>query len=134
MQHEVTIICDDIRAETGHKYSLMGLYDEAIVVESVPGRIAKLCMYQRWAEVTKFPSSFRVEIKGSALGGKIFNVEPLPADVKDYDPARTKAQLMVVVAPLDLITAGEIQFLTYVEHKTQPTYSHKLEVRIGKVT
>jgi hypothetical protein len=131
MQHEVTIICDDIRTETGHKFSLMGLYDEVIIVESVPARIAKLCMYQKWTEVPEL-LSFSVEIKGSALGGKIVTMEPRP-DVKDYDPARTKAQIMVALVPFDLITEGEVQFVTYLGDKSQPIYSHKLEVRVGNV-
>jgi hypothetical protein len=33
MRHEVTIICDDIRQETGKKISLMGVYDDALVVK-----------------------------------------------------------------------------------------------------
>ena len=46
-KHEFTLIADDIRFEKGNKISLMGIYGEEIVVESLPAILLKLCFFTR---------------------------------------------------------------------------------------
>ena len=39
------LVADDIRAEVGNKFSLMGIYDSALLVQSFPATIGKLVVY-----------------------------------------------------------------------------------------
>src|SRR5882762_5583690 len=66
MQLEASFICDDIRSERGNKVSLMGLYDEKILLPQVPARLAKLCLFQRWSKVP-YGSAVTFELRGSAI-------------------------------------------------------------------
>jgi hypothetical protein len=38
-----TIVCDDVRRETGGKLSYMGIYSGSVVVAGFPAKLAKLC-------------------------------------------------------------------------------------------
>lgn len=46
-KHEFTLIADDVRNEKGNKISLMGVYGDEIVVESLPAALTKLCFFTR---------------------------------------------------------------------------------------
>ena len=60
-KHEFTLLCDDIRQETGGKTSLMGLYDHHIVVPQVPFSLPKVCFYTRFSRMDgAFKFSFSI--------------------------------------------------------------------------
>src|ERR1700736_4688449 len=127
MRHEITIICDDIRQETGQKISLMGIYDDSLVVKLLPARLPKLCFFQRWAESNLKPNDeIRLQISGSALISSI----PMLCKIQaaHFNPEATKAQILLAIAPLDLARAGEIEFLTYLSDSDEPSHRHLLEV------
>lgn len=127
MQHDLTIICDDIRHELGHKVTLVGIYDEAVLVAKFPARIAKLCIFQRWRG-TDQPSSFRLEVKGNALG-RTLAVEG-KRDEAAYNPKATHAQLTVAFSPFDVISAGECEFVTYLGEGSSPSHVDRIEFRL----
>jgi hypothetical protein len=128
MQHQVTHVCDDIRLEAGNKLSLMGLYDEAIVVKAVPARLPKLCLYQRWADVPNL-QKVTVQIRGTAIGEvKTFDASPNP---EHYNPGAVKAQVLIAFAPMDLVRTGEVEFLTFMFDADEPSHVHKIEVRLA---
>ena len=127
MQHDLTIICDDVRHEVGHKVTIVGIYDEAILLAKFPARIAKLCLFQRWKGSDQ-PSSFRLEVKGNALGST-FAVEG-KRDETNYNPAATRAQLTVAFSPFDVLSAGECEFVTYLGADSSPSHVHRLEFRL----
>lgn len=35
--------CDDVRHETGNKYSLMGCYGDELIIDKLPAALSKLC-------------------------------------------------------------------------------------------
>ena len=39
-----TILCDDMRTETGNKFSLMGIFGPSIVFKKIPGALPQLCL------------------------------------------------------------------------------------------
>lgn len=96
-KHEFTLLCDDIRQETGGKTSLMGLYDHHIVVPQVPFSLPKVCFYTRFSRMDgAFKFSFSIAgpngdrkdvIKDSEVGipegakEGTFNVIAAPFDV-----------------------------------------------------
>lgn len=128
MRHEVTIICDDIRQESGRKVSLMGIYDDAIVVKQIPVRLAKICLFQRWAESNlRAGEKVRLEIAGNAIPSQVS--VGLEADKEHFNAEATKAQLLIALAPLDIVRAGEIEFRTYLNGSDEPAHRHKLEIR-----
>ncbi len=128
MRHLVTIICDDIRFETGNKVSLMGLYDEDIVLAQVPARLPKLCMYQRWDDTAGI-GNIKIELAGSAVARAVAaKLEPDPAT---HNHSKPKVQIMVTFAPLDLVSEGELSFGTYFSESDRPEYTHTIRIRSG---
>src|SRR6185437_5629636 len=119
--HEVTIICDDIRQETGKKISLMGVYDDALVVKELPARLLKICIFQSWAESDlKASETVRLNIVGNAIVAPI-NLE-CGMEPEHFDAAATKAQILVALAPFDIVRAGEIEFITYLHSSNEPAH------------
>ncbi|MDO8432837.1 MAG: hypothetical protein Q7S58_10570 [Candidatus Binatus sp.] len=127
MQHDFTIICEDIRQEIGRKLSLMGMYDEAIIFKRVPARLAKLCMYQRWSGSDQ-PQKARVLLRGSALSGSF--VAHGARDLEHYNPDVKRANVMIVFAPLDVVDVGEIELVTYFDESDLPSHTHRIEIRV----
>jgi hypothetical protein len=128
MRHEITIVCDDIRRETGNKISLMGLYDDAIVHKEFPASLAKLCIFQRWIDTSlKKTDIIRLELIGGPLQ------EPISAecrlDPEHYSPAATKLQVTVALAPFFILKPGEIELVTYFAGSDEVAHRHKLEIR-----
>lgn len=130
MLHQVTIICDDIREEMGNKLSLMGLYDESILVDSIPARLAKLCMFQRWTELDPPPERVKIELRGDAIG-KTF-VATAEASPEKFDKSKSRAQLLIRFAPVDLTSEGTLEFRTFLANSDSPTHTHTVEVRTQK--
>lgn len=127
MEHELTIICEDIRRELGRKISLIGIYDEAIIFRRVPARMAKLCMFQRWVGSDQ-PEKIRIQIQGSALSA-VFSAEA-ERDRGHFDPAARRSNLMIAFAPFDVVDVGEVEFFTYLGDAEKPSHSHRIEIRI----
>ncbi len=46
-RHEITLIADDSRVEMSNKISLIGIYGNDIICESVPATLSKLCFWTR---------------------------------------------------------------------------------------
>jgi len=129
MRHEITIICDDIRREIGNKISLMGLYDDAIVIKQAPARLSKLCVFQRWMESNLGrEDTIRFQVSGTALVSPVYaSCKPEPAH---FDPRATKAQLILVFAPFDIVRPGYVEFVTFLKESDEPSYRYRLDVRI----
>jgi hypothetical protein len=127
MRHEVTFISDDVRFEVGKKITLAGLYDEAIIFRSLPSRILKLAVYQRWRDIIDVQKVV-IEIRGSAMGDVAFRVEGKPTahSSKEPHPARITLQL----GPIDFLKEGEIEFLTFFNDDPEPRHNHKLAIRV----
>lgn len=51
-----SIFCDDIRQESGNKFSLMGIYNKDIQIKQLPAKKPSLFFFQNWDldEVGKF--------------------------------------------------------------------------------
>lgn len=135
MQIEASFICDDIRAEQGNKISLMGLYDEKILLPQIPARVAKLCLFQKWSKV---PSGADVgfELRGSAIVSPK-RVEAKP--VKETDQRIPKgtlitANLIVVISPVDFGSEGNLEILTFWEGNPTPNHIHMIQVSLSPVS
>ena len=125
MRNQLTVICDDIRNEAGNKLSLMGLYHDEIRLERLPGRLHKLCMYQRWVDVQGV-AKVRVELSGTALGIGI-RAELVPSG--EIDPNKPHVQLIVTFGPIDFVNEGNIIFKTYISSDTTPDHVHSIQVK-----
>jgi hypothetical protein len=126
MKHEVTIISDDLRFETGNKITLAGLYDEAMVFKSLPSRVLKLAFYQRWSEFTDI-KKVTIVIKGSAIGAELrSNARPLHPAAQ----ATKRSRILASVGPIDFLNSGTLEFLTFVNDESKPSYSHAIDVRV----
>lgn len=43
----LTIVCDDVRHEMGNKLSMMGVYENSIILESFPAVVPRLCFVMK---------------------------------------------------------------------------------------
>lgn len=136
MELEASFICDDIRSEVGHKVSLMGIYDEKILLVQLPARIAKLCLFQRWSQVPR-GSKVAVEVRGTAMVTPV-RLEPQEIE-EDSDestsidkPKLVIAKVQIALCPIDLSSEGNLEFLTYWEGSVTPQHTHIIQV--GKLT
>src|SRR5690242_16585044 len=109
MKHEVTIISDDLRQEFGNKITLAGVYDYAIVFQSLPARMLKLSFYQKWTECSDI-RKVTILVRGSAITGE------LRADAKKASSGRTTdhARIMLTLGPIDFVKEGTLEFQTFV--------------------
>ena len=123
VQHLVTHICDDVRFELGNKVSLIGIYDSTVVVTAAPARLSQLALFQRWSGGRNL-RHVKVEVRGSASAG-IHTYES-----RDLEPKKDYFQLALRFSPIDLVSQGELEFVTYLNREAKPAYSHKLTVRI----
>ena len=135
MELEASFICDDIRSEVGHKVSLMGIYDEKILLVQLPARIAKLCLFQRWSQVPR-GAKVAVEVRGTAM---VTPVRLEPQEIEDSDestsidkPKLAIAKVQIAFCPIDLSSEGNLEFLTYWEGSATPQHTHFIQV--GKLT
>jgi hypothetical protein len=125
MKHEVTIISDDCRAEVGNKVTLAGIYDEAIVFRSLPARVLKLSLYQRWADFHDVKKVI-VGLRGSAIGDL-----DLRAEAKPSQPLKKSghARIMVTIGPLDILNQGTLEFRTFINDASEPEHTHQISIR-----
>jgi len=137
MKHLITLICDDIRSEIGNKISIIGIFDEAILPQNIPGRLPKLCLYQLWEadrDIFKEAERMRIEVRGSALAGAysvlaIAPDEPVATPGEAPASVKKRARLMLTFSPVEIVSEGELEFATYVKDAEEPEHVHKLSVR-----
>jgi len=135
VQLEASFICDDIRSEVGRKVSLMGIYDEKILLVQLPARIARLCLFQRWSQVPR-GAKVAVEVRGTAM---VTPVRLEPQEIEDSHestpvdkPKLVIAKVHIALCPIDLSSEGNLEFLTYWEGNATPQHTHIIQV--GKLT
>jgi hypothetical protein len=126
MRHDLTIICDDLRQEIGRKLSFMGVYDEAIVFKTLPARVQKIALYQRWSGEDQ-PGQMRIELTGSAITGTFSAVVMASHEAR---PEARRANVLVAFAPVDVVETGVMEFRTYLGNDDRPSHTHSIEVRI----
>lgn len=128
MLHLITHICDDIRFETGNKVSLMGLYDQAVVVKKLPARLSKLCFFQTWAD-SPGVTSVAVELRGEPVGA-VFRIEGRV--LREEEKTKTRLRLMLTFSPVELRAEGEVEFVTYCNESSKPEWTHRITVRLDR--
>jgi hypothetical protein len=124
MVHLYTIICDDVRPEVGNKLSLMGVYYEEIAFSSIPARVPKLSIFQRWRDVPPL-KRVSIELSGSCLDGSIRAVgEPTEKERKT-----ASAQILLSFFGISVVREGDLEFVTYFNDDPEPRHRHELKVR-----
>jgi hypothetical protein len=127
MEHEATFISDDIRHEVGRKISLLGLYDRAIVFNSLPARMLKLCVYQRWIDVTNI-SNVTIELRGGPIGAVTQRMIGKPSEPEPHGPH--PARIMLAIGPIDFVKEGRLEVLTYINDESTASHVHEIEISV----
>jgi|ERR1035437_2821732 hypothetical protein len=127
MEHEVTIISDDIRHELGRKISLLGLYDRAMVFNSLPARLLKMCVYQRWLDAISL-SSVTIELRGGPIGAVTHRVIGKPSEPEKHGPHG--ARIMLAIGPIDFVKEGKLEILTYFNEESTARHVHEIEISV----
>lgn len=76
-----SVVCDDVRNETGNKVSLMGIYSGKILFPAFPAVLPKLCFFV----TARFPAKklpgnlvVRIEKDGESIGEQVIDISKLP--------------------------------------------------------
>ena len=127
MEHEVTFISDDIRHELGQKISLLGLYDRAIVFKSLPARLLKICVYQRWTDAVSI-SSAMIEFRGAPVGAGTYRVIGKSSEPEPHGPHG--ARILLAFGPIDFVKEGKLEVVTYFNEESAARHVHEIEIRV----
>lgn len=101
-KHLFTLLCDDIRQEQGGRISCMGLYDNHLVIPSVPFTLPKLCFYTKFSSLKgTWKFSFAIETPDGERRGII---EGTDVEVPE---GSEEGIFNVVAAPFEIIAEGE---------------------------
>jgi hypothetical protein len=135
MKLEASFVCDDIRSETGRKISLMGLYDEKLLLVQLPAKISKLCLFQRWSQV-RTGTKVEIELRGSAIvtpvrTGPKETRDPLAPSIHAETVNFVKANLLVGFEGINIAAEGSLEFLTFWDGSSSPQHTHI--VQVGKL-
>lgn len=119
------IFCDDVRKEASAKISLMGIYHNEILVNEFPARKSKFCFCIFFDGVKKNFKTIRVVLR-------------LPGS-KDLDTGNIEQQKMVSgmnnlsltleASPFEVLEAGEICLLVYIDGAKTPSVIRRLTIR-----
>lgn len=94
------MICDDIRTEDNGKHIFIGVYEDNIVVNTLPTILPQIYVYTKWN--TEETNIQKFELKISQPNGKV--IGPLTGE---FDlPAKKKALIQWGISPFNLASTG----------------------------
>jgi len=117
------ILCDDVREETGNKYSLMGVYGAELVFANLPALLPKLCLSVMLNDVKADfgecnvtvklpetdPTQIRLDVSGNIIGQNI--------------------TLFAVMVPFRAKCAGEAKVEVRFAGNSKPSVVHKFQIK-----
>lgn len=121
----IAILCDDVREEIGNKISLMGIYDDNIVLPVLPAVLPKLCIYINMIDVSKDVTAFKVKV---SVPGKDSPIEfNIPAQV-NHDVPKKNARIMIALSPFKVTKIGEAKIELMVNEEMESLVVHKFSI------
>lgn len=127
--------CDDFRQEVGNKVSLMGIYQSAIVVPSLPIVLPRLTA---WVTLSAPFGRQLAEVSVAILrddGEELLNIAPftpnesVPKPQNGVEPVRSSLNFALTLSPLSL--PAECKYLTAVVRLGTETFTaQRLHVQV----
>jgi hypothetical protein len=119
-----TVLCDDIRKETGNKVSLMGVYSKDIILPAVPAILPKLCLFVMLEGVEREIPSLNVKIILPASD---------PVELTMTTPAGQKVpqnmNMGIEISPFRINKVGEARIEIRFPNERKPIITHKFMLR-----
>lgn len=103
ISESTSILCDDIRTETGNKVSLMGVYGREIRVAGTEAVLPRLNLYKRLSATNPLQCSALLDLIGPDEKSVLPHTPPRLDDIK----LSGEVNLGLGVGPLRLKDAGE---------------------------
>jgi len=110
----ISQFCDDIRQESGNKYSLMGCYGNELLVEKLPVLLPKLCVQVRAITPIDKPFS-KLAIRAVMNDDIIAEMNVLSGELKITapsgidNPIRTELSVMMTFSPLPITEPSKLR-------------------------
>lgn len=118
-----TIICDDVRQETGGRISLMGIYSKYIVVENIPTVLPILHLVIMMESVQKIFDRLYITI--TKPKSKPASFEPAaPPDLE----IGSDVNIAIALHPFKINELGTWKFSIRFEKEERPRIIHRIEV------
>jgi len=119
-----TILCDDVRTETGNKFSLMGIYGKNIIFKKIPAGLPQLCLcimierakvdFQELNVVLKCPETETAHIKLS---------------LSEENQVGLNMVLFAKIIPFRAKAIGPAKFEVRVDNNKRPSIIHRFEIK-----
>ena len=119
-----TILCDDVRNETGNKFSLMGIYGRDMYFKKFPAIVPKLCLC--------------IMIEGPKIDFKEFNITlkypqaettHLKLSVSEENQVKFNTVLFAQIIPFRAKATGPAKFEVRVDNNKRPSIIHRFEIK-----
>ena len=117
------ILCDDVRQETGNKYSLMGVYGADLVFAQLPALLPKLC-------VCIMLNNVRTDFHEGNVTFKLPETEPTQIALKvSSNLVGQNITLFAVMVPFRAKCAGEARVELRFAGDSKPSVIHKFQIK-----
>lgn len=120
-----TIICDDIRLETGNKHSFMGVYDGSIKIISFPFNFQRLAVSQLWGNADEI-KNFTIKIEFENSEKPAFFVKGQPVQHEDNDTGL--GRFMINLNNIRFSKESRITISTYFNDEKKPVNIYSIVV------
>ncbi len=121
----VTILCDDIRREVGGKASLIGVYNDVILVSAIPHIFSKLCLFVMLTDVNYKIMPAKLSVRVVTHENEPIELEMDFATPKQEGEAKN-ANIGIELSPFHVKCAGETKFEIRINDQEKPVIIHKV--------
>lgn len=118
------LICDDVREESGNKISIMGLFDQVILVKNPITTLPQLCF---------FTILENVHVKLEKVVFTIINPEnkkiSFTLEIKNEKKSRKNHRIIVKLAPFQIAGFGEYRIILSLPDTKDSFFEKKLAIK-----
>lgn len=118
------ILCDDVRTETGNKFSLMGVYHRNMVFKDFPAALPKLCF-------CIMIEGIKVDFRECNVVVKCPETEPMSILLRLSEENYTGRDMVLfaIMAPFRVKAAGTAKLEVRLGRNRRPSAVHKFEIQ-----
>ena len=120
-----SILCDDVRNEVGNKLSLMGVYQQDILVHQFPTVLRSISLVVFFTELKKPISNFDIRLLLPKEEPTDFNV---PVSTKTSKGG--SAAIILGLSPFKLDKPGQAKFEVRIPGDEKPILIHKFIIKM----
>lgn len=119
-----TILCDDVRQETGRKISLMGIYSEDIIIKTVPYILPLMNLVLMLHNIQSDFKKLYITLYMPESKPSVFTFSP-PSDIK----IGNNINIAIGITPFKIEHVGKAKFEIRLKEDEKPIATHAFEIK-----